>query len=121
MHAIGKGQARRVGIGQVERRLDFIAGCSRLRGDAVPYRALPVPALSRLQHCRLSHMGSVPCGEGKGEASRRRKEGRCQKGGTEKGFEQGLFAQRVMEIETKCRRRGGKFDPLWELAKQPPN
>ena len=26
MHAIRKGQARRVGIGQVERRLDFIAG-----------------------------------------------------------------------------------------------
>jgi IS6 family transposase len=26
MHAIRKGQARRIGVGQVERRLDFIAG-----------------------------------------------------------------------------------------------
>ena len=26
MHAIRKGQARRIGVGEVERRLDFIAG-----------------------------------------------------------------------------------------------
>jgi hypothetical protein len=34
-------------------------------------------------------MGSVPCGEGKGEASHRRKEECCQKGGGEKGDDEG--------------------------------
>jgi DDE domain len=56
VQAIRKGQARRVGVGEVGRRLDFIAGLFQI----ARWGAVPSPScarLSKLQHCPPTSLG----------------------------------------------------------------